>query len=76
MGGGKIYTNRNVEATFLFDFYTRYRPIDHRLATIHNAASRHTVIQNRNRPPMLSSISGLTDKVITTLVIGPLDDRT
>ena len=31
-------TNRNLVPTFLFDFYTHYRPILHRLVTIHNAA--------------------------------------
>ena len=30
--------NRNVEPTFLFDYYTHYMPIFHRLATKHNAA--------------------------------------
>ena len=33
-------TNRNVVPTFLFEFYTHYRPILHRLATMHNAADR------------------------------------
>ena len=31
-------TNRNLVATFLFDFYTHFVPILRRLATIHNAA--------------------------------------
>ena len=33
-------SNRNVDLTFLFDFYAHHRPILHRSATIHNAADR------------------------------------
>ena len=47
-------TNLNLVPTFLFDFYTYYRPIFHCLATIYNAADRQTDIQSdRNRPPLL-----------------------
>ena len=47
--------DRNVETTFLLDFYTPYRPIVHRLATIHNAANRQTTGRqnDRNGPHML-----------------------
>ena len=38
--GVEIGANQNVVPTFLFDFYTHYRPILRRLATIHNAADR------------------------------------
>ena len=31
-------TNRNIDLTFLFDFYTHDMHILHRLATMHNAA--------------------------------------
>ena len=33
-------TSQNVEPTFLFDLHAHYRPIWHRLTTIHNAADR------------------------------------
>ena len=32
--GVESSTNRNVDCTFLFDFYTHYRPYSHRLDTI------------------------------------------
>ena len=38
--GVKNDANQNGIPTFLFDFYTHYRPNFHRLATIHNAAVR------------------------------------
>ena len=40
-------TNRNVEPTFLFDFYTHRTPILHCLATIHNVADRRQQMTNR-----------------------------
>ena len=35
-------TNRHLVPTFLFDLYTHYRPVLHRVATLHNAADRQT----------------------------------
>ena len=35
-------TNRNLVPAFLFDFLRHYRPILHRLATLHNRANRQT----------------------------------
>ena len=56
--GVKNDTNQNVVSTFLFDFNTHYRPILHRLATIHNAAGIYRPQtgnrqSDRNRPSML-----------------------
>ena len=36
--GIENFSIRNVDPTFLFDFYTPYKPILHRLTTTHNAA--------------------------------------
>ena len=35
-------TNQNVVPTFQFHFYAYYRPILHRLVTIHNAADKQS----------------------------------
>ena len=42
--------NLNVDPACLFDFYTRYNPVLHCLATVLNAADRQS---DRNRLPML-----------------------
>ena len=47
--GDENSTNRNVIPTFIYGFYTQYRPIVHRLATINNAADRQTFIQQTER---------------------------
>ena len=45
-GGRKWYQSN----TFLFDFYTHYTPILHRLATRHNVADRQ---RDMNRLPII-----------------------
>ena len=42
-------TNLNLVPRFIFDFYTYYRHILHRLATIHNAADSQTDRQTTDR---------------------------
>ena len=53
--GVKNGANRNVVHTLLFDVYTHYRPILHRLATIHNAVDRQIEVGR-----LCYSIGGLT----------------
>ena len=45
LGGRKWHRSNlvNVDPTFLFDFYTHYRPILHRLAAIHDAADEQSL---------------------------------
>ena len=52
-------SNRNVDSTFLFDIYTRYLPILHRLATVHNAVDRQTTDRAIGIGRICSSIGGL-----------------
>ena len=40
--GGRNFTNRNVVPTFVFEFYTDYRHILHRLVAIHYVTGRQT----------------------------------
>ena len=50
--------NWNVVPTFHFYFYTHYRPILHRLATIHNVAERQSdwnSLKTRSPPPVGNS---------------------
>ena len=47
--------NRNVDPTFLFDLCAHYRPILHRLATIHKRQTDERQ-NNRKRPPVLGIV--------------------
>ena len=69
-------TDRNVVPTFLFDFYTYYRPNLHRMATIHNAADRRQTAERKGRlcyniggPNTLKSSDAWPDE----LVVPPTD---
>ena len=48
---GKNYTDRNVDPTFILNFYTHFVPILHRFVTIHDAA------ESRDRQTAISTVA-------------------
>ena len=52
-------SNRNVDPTFLFEFYTHYRPIKRRLGTIYNAADDRQTDRAIGTGRLCYSIGGL-----------------